>query len=132
VNAIWISNCETDPQIKDLPAGVPTIRSRMRPVGWIHRGQLHPLDAISGSIDVVVGIADPERFICALLDLKLTVRSITRVRDHGDLGTVQPGAIVTEKDAARLPIDSDVWALRMNLEVQGAEAVLQGIREHCA
>jgi 3-deoxy-D-manno-octulosonic-acid transferase len=132
VDAIWISNCADDQQVKDLPEGIPTIRSRMRPVGWLHKGHIHPLKTVSGPIDVVVGIADPERFVCSLLDLNLTVRSVKTVRDHGALGSVAAGTILTEKDAARLPIDADVWALRMELEVQGAEPVLQGIREHCA
>jgi len=132
VDAIWISNCHPNQTIADLPDGTPTIRSHMRPVGWLHHGQLHPLEAISGSIDVVAGIADPERFICTLIDLNLTVRSLKTVRDHGDLGSIAAGAIMTEKDAARLPKNADVWALRMELDVHGAEQVLHEIREHCA
>jgi len=36
---------------------------------------------------------------------------------------------VTEKDAARLPIDSDVWALQLGTEVTGADALIRSIEE---
>jgi len=103
----------------------------MRAVGWLHRGTLHPLDALSGEVDVVVGIANPERFICTLLDLKLTIRSVHTIGDHAPLGRVPPRAVMTEKDAARIPVDSDTWALRMDLQVEGADLVLRQIKEHC-
>jgi len=131
VNAIWISNYQDDQAIDDLPTGVHTIRSHMRPAGWLHKGQIHPLETIQGPVDVIVGIADPERFICTLLDLNVEIRSIKTVRDHGELSSIQPGTIMTEKDAARLPIDADVWALRMDLEVSGADPVLREIQEVC-
>ena len=80
---------------------------------------------------MVIGIANPERFICTLLDLNLTIRSIHTVRDHAPLGSLPVSAVITEKDAARIPIDSDTWALKMELVVQGADPVLDQIREHC-
>ena len=131
VNAVWLSNPSEHASLPKLPKNIPLIRSHLKPSRWIHRGKDYPLDAIQGEIDVVVGIANPERFICTLLDLNLTIRSIKFVGDHAPLGPVPTGVVLTEKDAARLPIDTDAWALRMELEVHGAEPVLQQIREHC-
>ena len=79
-----------------------------------------------------VGIAVPERFICTLLDLGLQIRSLRVVRDHGDLGPLEPGTVVTEKDAARLTPDADVWALRMDMQTTGTDDLIAAIAEHRA
>ena len=131
VDAIWVCNAPDDQKLSDLPAHIPVVHSQMRPTGWIHKGKIHPLNSVKGQIDVVVGIANPERFICTLLDLDLTIRSIRIVGDHSPLGALPPAAVITEKDAARIPEDSDTWALKMDLSVSGADVVLTHIREHC-
>ena len=74
-----------------------------------------------------MGIAVPERFICTLLDLGLKIRSLHRVADHASLGTLKPGTVVTEKDAARLSPDADVWALKMELKTQGTDELMRDI-----
>jgi tetraacyldisaccharide-1-P 4'-kinase len=127
MDTIWLHNHHPELPMPALPPGVPVVRSTLDAVGWIHKGQVQPLDAIQGTVDVVVGIAKPERFRCALLQLGLQVRSFRTVSDHGDLGRLAPGTVVSEKDAARLPADSDVWALKMGLRVDGAEPVLAAI-----
>ena len=90
------------------------------------------MDALSGEVDVAVGIAAPERFVCTLLDLGLTIRTLTVVRDHGQLGPLKPGTVVTEKDAARLPVDADVWALQLDLCTSGTETLVAAINGHRA
>ena len=132
VDALWLSNWSAEVPEPTLPPGRPLVRSQLRPTGWLHRGQLLDLCSVSGEVDVAVGIAFPERFVGTLLDLGLTIRSLRVVRDHGELGPLKPGTIVTEKDAARLPPDADVWALRLDLHVIGAEALLTAIGEHHA
>ncbi len=131
VDAIWVSYLSEIQKLPKLPEGIPVIQSHLKPIGWIHKGQVHSLDAVKGEVDVVVGIANPERFVCTLLDLQLTIRSLRTVGDHAALGTLPPGAVITEKDAARLPIDSDTWALKMELIVHDADPILEQIREHC-
>jgi tetraacyldisaccharide 4'-kinase len=129
-DAIWLTHC--GPGIPDppLPASKPIIRSHARARSWIHQGTERPLDELHGAVDVAVGIACPERFVCTLLDLGLQIRSLKVVRDHGDLGQLKPGTVVTEKDAARLPPEADVWALRLDLQTSGTADLLTAIAEH--
>ncbi len=115
----------------EAPAGLPalpTVRSTLRPAGWWFEGALHPLGAVKGEIDVAVGVARPERFLCALLSLGLTLRSCRVVGDHRPLGELPAGCVVTEKDAARLPPGAPVRVLRMELVVKGAEPLLTTLR----
>ncbi|MFT5679369.1 MAG: tetraacyldisaccharide 4'-kinase [Myxococcota bacterium] len=121
---VWHSHAD-----HPLPRAIsqPTVSARYRPVGWLRRGVVLPLSAFTGPCTVVTGIARPEGFVCALLSAGLTVASLKALPDHAPLGTLPPGAVVTEKDAARLPPDADVWALKMELEVTGAEPLLAAI-----
>jgi len=128
-DAICIRN--PSPAIQ-LPPGIPVATVQLVPSHWIHRGKTYPLDAVSGPVDVAVGIAAPERFVCTLLDMGLTVRSLKTVRDHGRLIALQSGAIVTEKDAARLPPMTNVWALAMRVEAAGFDPILKAIRDRSA
>jgi tetraacyldisaccharide 4'-kinase len=106
----------------------PTVVAQHVARDWIIEGQPAPLAAVSGPVDVVCGIARPEGFLSTLLRLGLEVRSFRAVGDHRPLGTVAAGTVVTEKDAARLPRDAPVRVLRMDLEVYGAEPLLEAIR----
>ena len=130
VDTIWLHNHRADMPMPTLPPHVPVVHSHVEPFGWLHKGHLHPLDAVEGAVDVVVGIAKPERFLCELLKLGLRIRTYRVVPDHGDLGHVEAGTVVSEKDAARLPSHADVWTLKMKLHVRGAAPILQSIREH--
>jgi tetraacyldisaccharide 4'-kinase len=130
-DAIWFTHCTPDTPLPDVPAGRPIVRSVLSPSEWLHRGQNKPLSALTGEVDVAVGIAKPERFVCTLMDMGLSVRSLIRVRDHGEFGELKPGTVMTEKDAARLPETADVWALKMNLQAEGTEALLTDIKTRC-
>ena len=132
VDAIWLTHCTPQTPEPPLPSGKAIVRSRHVARAWLHRGRVHPLRAIHGEVDVAVGIAAPERFICMLLDLGLQIRSLKIVRDHGNLGYLKPGTVVTEKDAARLSPDADVWALQLDLKATGTEALMTAIAEHRA
>ena len=119
-----------------LPPGCPTpvypphpmVHARNRPIGWRIRGQDAPLSAVSGSVDVVVGIARPEGFICTLLDLGLEIRSVRILPDHGSLPEIPDGCVVTEKDAARLPSNAHIKALMMGLDIEGETSLIDAIR----
>lgn len=121
VDAVWLQHADWAPE---MPAHIPVVRAKFCPSHWLHRGVRHPLDAVSGSVDAAVGIAAPERFVCTLLTMGLTVSSVHRVRDHGRFTALPPGSVVTEKDAARLPADADAWALVMRWELEGGDALL--------
>ena len=100
----------------------------MHPQHWVIQGKKAPLSAISGPIDVVVGIARPEGFLCTLLDLGLELRSVTVIPDHGKLPPLPSQCVVSEKDAARLPRDSDLCVLIATLHIEGGDRLLSAIR----
>lgn len=124
---IWESNAGTQPIV--LPEGqeLPRVRARPRPIGWSVGGRLEPLDSVQGEVLVGAGIARPERFLCSLLRLGLQPRWVRQAADHGRLDGLPAGAVVTEKDAARMPLGADVRALVLDLEVEGGEALLSAI-----
>ena len=64
----------------------------------------------------------------ALVALGMDVQSWQIMADHGPITSYPAGAVMTEKDAARLPPQADIWALRMELVVEGAEPLLEAIR----
>ena len=129
-DAIWITHWTSDAELPVLPSSVPVVRSHLAPSEWIHRGQSWPLSARDGDVDVAVGIAAPERFLCTLIDLGMRIQSLQTVRDHGQFGSLVPGTVLTEKDAARLPVDADVWALKMSMVAEGTDALLEAIAGH--
>lgn len=113
-----------------FPLPHPTVQAHYRPVGWIRRGSLLPLSALpQGAHGAATGIARPEGFLSTLLRLGIEIRDWTTVPDHRPLGALAPGTLVTEKDAARMPPSADVWALRMVLEVEGGNRLLDAIRD---
>jgi len=130
MDAIWVSNWDPKLPPLELPSNIPVIHSRPIPSHWLHRGKRYPLDALTGAVAVAVGIAEPSRFVCTLLDLDLTISDLRVVGDHRPLGALPSGCVVTEKDAARLPADADVWALIMGTEVTNAEPVIRSFMEH--
>ena len=130
VDAIWVSNWQPGLQPLNLPTNIPVIHSRTTPSHWLRRGVRHPLSALSGPVEVAAGIADPWRFVCTLLDMGLTISDLRVVGDHRPLGEIPSGCVVTEKDAAKLPADADVWTLVMETQVTNAEPVIQSFMEH--
>lgn len=117
------------PEPLDLPVHIdlPRVAASLRPAGWLHRGERLPLEAVSGRVEVAAGIARPERFVGSLVRLGLVLDEVRLFRDHGELGRLPPGCVVTEKDAARLPVDADVRALVMETEVHGGDALLDAV-----
>jgi tetraacyldisaccharide 4'-kinase len=96
----------------------PVTRSRVRPLRWRIRGEDVELSAVEGTVDVVVGIARPEGFLCTLLDLGLNLGSVQVLPDHGRMPALPPGCVVTEKDAARLPPSADIRVLITELDIE--------------
>jgi len=111
-----------------LPDDILHVDCTTQPTGWLHRGQTLPLEARSGAVHALVGIARPERFVCTLLSLGLTIEQIQILRDHGQIRSHPAGVVLTEKDAARLPADADLWALQTRLVVPRGDALLQALQ----
>jgi tetraacyldisaccharide 4'-kinase len=103
------------------------VRSQSVATGWLHHNKRLPLDAVSGEVDAACAIARPEGFWGTLVARGLQLRSWRRARDHGALGALPAGTLITEKDAARIHPRIDVRALVMDLDVHGGEAVLDRI-----
>ncbi len=124
-----------DPLPEELRAAVPLlstlprVRARWEPTGWLHRGERLPLAARRGPARVFAGLARVEGFVCALLSLGVEIEALTVGPDHGSFHTVPPGAVMTEKDAARLPPDAEVWALCLAPRLVGEDRLLRRIRE---
>ena len=96
-------------------------------VGLIH-AQDEPLSAVSGPVDVVVGIARPGGILCTLLDLGLG----TSQRPH------PTGSCITSRSPSRvchdgvmrhvLPPNANIKALIMGLDIEGETNLLNEIR----
>ena len=118
-----------EPQVDHLPA----VTAIYEPDCWLHRGArrdlLDPAGPASGRpVAVIAGLARPEGFLSQLVALGVNIASWSLLPDHAPLHRVPPGAVLSEKDAARLPADADVWALRVRLRVTGGERLLAAIR----
>lgn len=123
----WLHHADGPP----LPFALPqarVVRSRFVPRAWRTPAGELPLDAVRGPAPVVTGIARPSGFLGTLVDLGVAFDTIDLRRDHAALGRLPPGAVVTEKDAARLPPDADVRVLLGELVVEGADPLLAAVR----
>lgn len=112
------------------------VEARYRPAGWLHRGRELPLDALpAGPVVALAGIARPEGFFALLRRMGVRPARCLPYPDHhrftgAELQALQGWAadhlvLTTEKDAARLPSDAPVWALRLSLELTRGEAELR-------
>lgn len=108
---------------------LPRVRARWEPAGWLHRGERLPLRARQGAAQVFAAVARPEGFVCALLQLGVEIASVRTIADHRSFDSLPPGAVITEKDAARLPPDADVWALLLAPRLSGEDRLLATIRK---
>lgn len=131
---LWLHNSEPYLPHPPLP-NTPKVYSRLIPSHWLHKGESFPLSHIKGHINVAVGIAHPASFITTLHQLGLHISTLIRVADHASLPTLTSGCVITEKDAARLPPNSNVWVLCMKLQIDNPEFIEEQIRlcllSHC-
>ncbi len=126
--ADWIVAFNPDgPPLPTLPVR-PLVAARLVPRAWRTPSGELPLDAARGPAPVVTGIARPSAFLATLVDLGVAVGPLTLLPDHAPLGAVPPGALMTEKDAARLPPDADVRALVCDLVVEEGDALRAAVR----
>ena len=99
----------------------PVVVSRLEPIGWLHRGQRMPLEALEGPVDAFAGIARPGRLLQALAPL-VRVESFRAFPDHHpytptEVASLQRGRplVTTEKDLVRFP--GEAWALVLELRI---------------
>ncbi|MCK6507983.1 tetraacyldisaccharide 4'-kinase [Myxococcota bacterium] len=117
------------PEPVELPVAtsLPRVQAVALPSHWLHRGERLPLSAVTGEVTVGAAISKPERFLSTVVRLGLDVGPVRLARDHGELHGLPAGAVVTEKDAARLPAEADLYALVLELQVWGGQALVEEI-----
>jgi tetraacyldisaccharide 4'-kinase len=122
---LWLSHPDAD---ADLTLPLPTVQARYRARHFLHRGKVLPLRAVKGPLHVVAGIAHPSALACTLIEAGFEIAGLQALPDHGALPALPAGAVVSEKDAARLRPDADVYALVLELELRDEAALLQAAR----
>ncbi len=130
-DGLWLHHAES--QI-DLGASMartapsqPRVHARLHWTGLRGPDGLQPFSDLSGPQPVALGIARPEAVLCGLLRRGLHPSPLRLVGDHRALGSLPSGCILTEKDAARLPVGADVRVIETALVVEGGEALLAAI-----
>lgn len=118
-----------------LRPGALQVRARVRPVAWLHRGALHPLEALRGEICAFAGVALPGRVLRSLVALGLRPVAFRAFADHHPYTAAELEAlaalagdrplVTTEKDLVRLPPGWPGWALRVELELLEGEDALK-------
>ena len=97
----------------------PVVTARLVPAPTVH---------LPAELDVALGIARPSGILCTLVSRGHTIRSLRLVADHGSLPPLPTGCVVSEKDAARLPPDSDVQILRAILDMPDPTPIHAALR----
>jgi 3-deoxy-D-manno-octulosonic-acid transferase len=135
-DVVWVNHGPLPEELRPhLRPDAVLVEARYDAVGWVFRGTLLPLDALPAR-DVVAfaGVARPEGFFGLLRRLGLRVVRTGIFPDHhhfrwADLQNIEAWlddhvVTTTEKDAARLPPDAGVHALRVEpVIVRGADAL---------
>jgi len=112
--------------------GRPIVTSRLVAVGWRHRGQDLPMNALCGSVHGFAGIYRPGRFLASLVT-RVRVEGFTGFPDHHpytpeDVARLRSHGlplVTTEKDLVRFP--GDAWALRTRLEILSGQHHLEAL-----
>jgi tetraacyldisaccharide 4'-kinase len=130
---IWL--VESGGPAASLPAfSQPVVRVRARPSAVVlPGGTVEPAESLRGRrVEVLAGIARPERFVEMLRSLGAEIGPVHLYPDHHPftVADVPPAGeallITTEKDAVRLPPGSRPAAvLRLETEVTGGEEALR-------
>lgn len=130
-DVVWVHNVrdlEVPLPIPGPGASLPQVRSEAVPDHWRTPDGQRPLDACgSEPMPVAAGVARPGGFLGQLVDLGVRVSTLDLRPDHAPLDGVPAGAVMTEKDAARLPEGAAAHALVCRLDVAGGDALLQKI-----
>ena len=140
-DVLWLNHAQPDEPVpaqlrRFLRPETLVVRASYKPVGWLFRRQLLPLNALPDRpAAVFAGVAHPEGFFAQLRLLGVNIDRTWVFRDHHryvwtDLQAFEAWRdthvmITTEKDAARLPPDESVWALRVEPALHSGEAELR-------
>ncbi|MFZ5480352.1 MAG: tetraacyldisaccharide 4'-kinase [Myxococcota bacterium] len=136
-DVVWVNHGPLPAELKPhLRADAIVVEARYRPAYWLRRGERVALDALPRrGVLAFAGIARPEGFFRALRRLGVLLDRTWVFPDHhvfvwSDLQSIEAWlddhvVVTTEKDAARLPADSAVFALVMEPEiVRGADELV--------
>lgn len=135
-DVVWVNHGPLPDTLRPhVREGAVVVQARYRPVAWLIRGKRIPLGALPPRpAAAFAGIARPEGFFRAVRALGIRLARTWVFPDHHPYGWPDLQAfeawlddhvvITTEKDAARLPPDSAIHALCMDVEiVEGREAL---------
>lgn len=139
-DVLWLNHAAADTPVpavlrRFLRRDCVVVRAVYEPVGWIHRGRLWPLDALPARpAAVFAGVARPEGVFRLLRRLGVDVDRTWVYPDHHryvwtDLQAFEAWRdthvlVTTEKDAARMPPEEAIWALRVEPCIVDGEAAL--------
>jgi 3-deoxy-D-manno-octulosonic-acid transferase len=138
-DVVWVNHGPVCEEIRrSIRPDAVVVEARYRAKGWIRRGEQIPLDAIPPLPAVAfAGIARPEGFFSLLRRLGVLVDRTWTFPDHhaftwNDLQSIEAWlddhiVVTTEKDAARLPEDSAVYALRVGMEIVTGQSELEAV-----
>ena len=140
-DVLWLNHADANTPVpavlrRHVRPDALVVRASYRPAGWLFRGDILPLDALpQRPVAAFAGIARPEGFFRQLRRLGLRLDRTWVFPDHHryawiDLQSLEAWRdthviVTTEKDAARLPRDESIWALRVELEIHTGEAELR-------
>lgn len=136
-DVIWVNHGEVPEVVRRYARREAVIvRAHYKPTGWLRRGERIALDGLpKRPAAAFAGIARPDGFFQTLRRLGITLNRTWTFADHHpfswfDLQAIEAWlddhvVIATEKDMARLPPDSAVYALLVEPEIiEGEEALL--------
>lgn len=128
-DVVWVNHGPLPAVLRPhVRAGAVVVEARYRPSHWLVRGKRVPLaDLPARPAAAFAGIARPAGFFRLVRGLGVDLRRTWIFPDHhpfdwGDLQAIEAWlddhvVLTTEKDAARLPPDSAVHALCLDLEI---------------
>lgn len=136
-DVVWVNHGHLPAELRPLlRKDVVVVEARYEASHFSRRGQIVPLDALPDRPALAfAGVARPEGFFAMLRKLGVRIDRTLVFPDHhrfawADLQAIEAWlddhiVVTTEKDAARLPVDTDVFHLVVEPRIQTGESALR-------